>query len=70
MALASSHYDAERDLLREGNRFNDDGAGVAGGVAGPLVDLTMMARVEKPSKNSNAANHRMVDEFATFCMTR
>jgi hypothetical protein len=60
IALASSHYHTERHLLSGGNCFDGDGAGGAGGVAGPPVDLTMMSRVEKPSKNSNAANHHMV----------
>src|ERR1700730_14308643 len=51
----------------ETNCFDDDGAGGTGGVAGPLVDLTMMSRVEKPSKNRNAANHQMVDPSNMHC---
>jgi hypothetical protein len=46
IAAHTSHYHTERHLLS----FDDDGAGGTGGVAGPLVDLTMMSRVEKPSK--------------------
>ena len=37
-----------------------DGRGWGRRCAGLSVDLTMVSRVEKPSKNSNAANHHMV----------
>ncbi len=40
--------------------FDDDVGDIGGGVAGPLVDLTMTSRTERPSKNNNAANHNMV----------
>lgn len=66
-AAHTSHYHTERHLLSAANCFDDDSAGGTGGVAGPLVDLTMMSRVEKPSKNRNAANHQMVDPFNTHC---
>ena len=60
----TSHYHTECHLLSAGNCFDEDGAGGTGGDAGPLVDLTMMSRVEKPSKNRNAANP-MVDPSNT-----
>ena len=37
-----------------------DGRGWGRRCAGLPVDLTMVSRVEKPSKNSNAVNHHMV----------
>ena len=44
-----------------------DGAGGSGGVAGPPVDLAIMSRTERPSKNGNAANHHMVGSSNTRC---
>jgi hypothetical protein len=65
IAAHTSHYHTERHLMSGGNCVDDDGAGGTGGVAGPLVDLTMMSRVEKPRKSSNVANHQMVDSSDT-----
>jgi len=65
----TSHYHTECHLLSAANCFDEDGAGGTGGDAGPLVDLTMMSRVEKPSKNRNAANHQMVDPSNTHCFS-
>ena len=44
-----------------------DGADGTCRVVGPPVDLTMMSRAEKPSKNGNAANHHMVGSSNTRC---
>jgi hypothetical protein len=49
-----------RHLLSGAYCSDDDVGDGGGGVAEPPVDLTMMSRTEKPSKNSNAANHNMV----------
>jgi len=61
----TSHYHTECHLLSAANCFDEDGAGGTGGDAGPLVDLTMMSRVEKPSKNRNAANPSYLVVFAS-----
>jgi hypothetical protein len=44
-------------------------AGAAGGLAGPPVDLTITSRAEKPSKNSNAANHHIVCSANTLSLS-
>ena len=63
----TARFVVSETIVSAGNCFDDDSAGGTGGVAGPLVDLTMMSRVEKPSKNRNAANHQMVDPSNTHC---
>jgi len=61
----TSHYHTECHLLSAVNCFDEDGAGGTGGDARPLVDLTMMSRVEKPSNNRNAANPSYLVVFAS-----